>query len=129
MKQNATIQRQEDHSIGNEAQTQESSLSPNAAFRFPKRGFSLFHLNTRSLFPKIDEIRLFAKNSPFNVPAFSETWLSESVSNSEISIQGYSDHDCQYEEYGGGSVAVYLNPQFYTKKYAQLTALNSRLLL
>ena len=72
MKQNATIQRQEGHSIGSEAQTMESSLSPDAAFKFPKRGFSLFHLNTRSLFLTIDEIRLFANNNPFNVLAFSE---------------------------------------------------------
>ena len=53
---------------------------------------------------------LFAKNNPFNVLAFSETWLSESVSNSEISIQGYSDPircDCQYGEHGSGGVAVY----------------------
>ena len=37
MKQNATIQRQEDNSIGSEAQTQESSLSPDTAFKFPRR--------------------------------------------------------------------------------------------
>ena len=61
MEQNATIQRQEDHSTGNETQTKESSLSPDAAFKFPKREFSLFHLNTHSLFPKIEEIRLFQR--------------------------------------------------------------------
>ena len=124
MKQNATIQRQEDYSIGIEAQRQESSLSPDAAFKLPKRGFSLFHLNTHNLFPKINKIRLFEKNNPFNVLVFSGTWLSESVSNSEISIQVYSDpisFDRQYGEHGGGGATVYFKSSVLCKEICSIS--------
>ena len=60
MKQNATIQRQEDHCIGNEAQTQESSLSPDAAFKFPNVTKKMFHfasiLNFDTLYDKYAKI-------------------------------------------------------------------------
>ena len=121
---NATIQRQEDHSIGNEAQTQESSLSPDAAFNFPRREFLLFHLIACSLFSKIDEIHLLAKNNPFNVLTLSETWLSESVSNSEISIQRYLDPikcDHQYGEHGGGDVAVCITSSVLHKEICSIS--------
>ena len=80
------------------------------AFKFPGRGFTFFHLNTRSLFPKIDEIRLFAKENPFQMLVFSETWLNNDIANSEISIEGSSNPircDRQYGEHHGGGLAVY----------------------
>ena len=81
------------------------------AFKFPGRGFTFFHLNTRSLFQKIDEIRLFAKENPFQVLVFSETWFHNDIANSEISIEGYSNPircDRQYGEHHAGGLAVYL---------------------
>ena len=106
---NATMQKQEDLSIVNEAQTQhfqrlQGSLSPGAALKLPKKGFSLFHLNTRSRFPKVDEPRLFIKKTR------DMSWHSESDSNSEISTQGYSDPircDRRYGKHGDCGVAVY----------------------
>ena len=35
----------------------------NPSFPFPKKGFSIFHLNTRCIFHKMDEIRVFAKQT------------------------------------------------------------------
>ena len=83
----------------------------NPSFQFPNKGSSIFHLNERSIFHKIDEIRVFAKQSPYHALAFSETWLQKSVSNSEIDIEGYAEPircDRQYEEKTGGGLAVYL---------------------
>ena len=82
----------------------------NAAAFYPKKGFSILHLNTRSFFPKIDEIRLFAKENPYHILAFSETWLSSSISSSEIQILGYADPvrcDRKYSDQPGGGLAVY----------------------
>ena len=86
-----------------------NSVFHDPKYKFPRKGFSFFHLNTCSLLPKIDEIRQLAIENPFHIITISETWLDKSVSNSEISIQGYSDPLRCDREYGnrGGSVAAY----------------------
>ena len=68
-----------------------NSVFHDPKYKFPRKRFSFFHLNTCSLLPKIDEIRQLAIENPFHIITISETWLDKSVSNSEISIQGYSD--------------------------------------
>ena len=45
-------------------------------------------LNVRSLFPKIDEIKLLAKD--FDVICLCETWLSSAVNDKLIEIPGYT---------------------------------------
>ena len=45
------------------------------AFTFPFKEFSFFHLNLRSILPKIDEVRQLASENPFHILTFSETWL------------------------------------------------------
>ncbi len=53
------------------------------------KGLRFIHLNVRSVLSKITEIRLIAfKCTPTVIP-LSETWLDSTVSNSEISIEGY----------------------------------------
>ena len=87
-----------------------SGRSSPYTFNMPK-GFNLFHLNVRRLFPKIDEIRLFANENPFHVLAFSETWLTSNISDSEISIAGYLNPlrcDWKYGNNIGGGIAAYL---------------------
>ena len=81
-----------------------ANLNSPLKFKLPRKGFNSFHLNVRSLFPKIDEVRQFAKDNPFHVLAFSESWLTGNISNSEISITGYSDPircDRKYTEHPG----------------------------
>ena len=95
-----------------------SHLMQHSNFQRKDSHYSMF------LFPKIDEIRLFGKNNPLDVLAFSETWLSEYVSNSEISIQGYLDpirRDRQFEGHGGGSVAVYFKSSVLHKEICSIS--------
>ena len=50
------------------------------------------HLNTRSLYPKIDETSSIADKKPNNFDIFcvSETWWHEYIKNDEIRIPGYN---------------------------------------
>ena len=96
-------------------------------FHFPKRGFSLFHLNCRSLFPKIDEIRAFAASNPFHILSFSETWLNNAIAASEVHIQGYSSSircDREIDQNRGGGVAAYIRDAVPHKKICYISNQN-----
>lgn len=73
------------------------------------RGLSIAHLNVRSLFGKLDELKLLlstnAKN--FDILTLSESWLNASISEAEIQIPGYSciRKDRSGNKRGGGTVA------------------------
>ena len=55
------------------------------------RGFKISHLNVRSITHKMDSIRLLLKdNYTLDVFTVSETWLSPKVTDTEITIPGYS---------------------------------------
>ena len=54
------------------------------------RGFKISHLNVRSITHKMDSIRLLLKDNTLDVFTVSETWLSPKVTDTEITIPGYS---------------------------------------
>ena len=56
---------------------------------FRMNGMHFLHLNARSIIPKMDEIKLLVKNSRPAVLGITETWLDDSVSDSEIAIDDY----------------------------------------
>ncbi|XP_068707424.1 uncharacterized protein [Montipora foliosa] len=69
----------------------------------------IIHFNCRSLLHHIDELRLiFTGNHPLLI-AISESWLNDTVVNSDVSISGYQIFrlDRSHGRRGGG-VAVYL---------------------
>ena len=69
----------------------------------------IIHFNCRSLLHHIDELRLiFTGNHPLLI-AISESWLNDTVVNSEVAISGYQIFrlDRSHGRRGGG-VAVYL---------------------
>ena len=74
---------------------------------FKRRGLHFIHLNTRSLPPKISELRLLARKTSAAVIAISESWMDHSVTDSEISIEGYSALRNDRNRHGGG-VCVYI---------------------
>ena len=74
---------------------------------FNKRGLHIIHLNVRSLLPKIDEVRLIAKQSNAACMCLSETWLDDSVFDTEISINNYSITRKDRSRHGGG-VCMYI---------------------
>ena len=71
------------------------------------KGLHFLHLNIRSLLPKLDEIRLIVKESNAAIFGLTETWLDNSVSDSEVAIEGYSIVRKDRNRHGGG-VCVYV---------------------
>ena len=65
------------------------------------------HLNVRSLLPKISELRIIANKTSAAVIALTETWIDNSVTNSEISIDGYTVLRKDRNRHGGG-VCLYI---------------------
>jgi hypothetical protein len=75
---------------------------------------NFIHLNTRSLLPKLDELRILAANTKVAVIGITESWLDASVTDSEINITDYSilRRDRNRE---GGSVCIYIRNDFIFK--------------
>jgi hypothetical protein len=71
--------------------------------------FFITHINVRSILPHIDELRLIFKDNSPAVIAITETWLDDSVADSEVEIYGYSLHRLDRCNKRGGGVALYLS--------------------
>ncbi|XP_072017060.1 uncharacterized protein [Amphiura filiformis] len=72
------------------------------------KGLHFMHFNTRSLLPKISELRCLISDAKPAAVAISETWLDESVPDNEINIQGYAV-PCHDRDREGGGVCVYVH--------------------
>lgn len=75
---------------------------------FIAKGFHFIHVNSRSLLPKLDELQVITLRCHPAVIGVTETWLNDSVSDSEVSIPGYQiqRHDrCRT----GSGVCVYVH--------------------
>ena len=84
-----------------------SSASPLSHPSLSPHQLSVFYFNARSLLPKIDELRTLCLTKAYDIIVITETWLSSSITDSEISIPGYSTVRQDRNRHGGG-VAVYL---------------------
>lgn len=83
-----------------------------------KRKNMLVHLNARSLLQHINELRLiFSKVFP-PIIAITETWLENSIEDSEIAILNYSVErlDRKDNRRGGGNALFTGRPKIYSKK-------------
>ena len=73
------------------------------------KGLKIIHLNTRSVFNKLDELKYYLKN--FDIIVFTETWLNSSVSDSLLQWQGFQlvrlDREFLKNKRGGG-VCIYI---------------------
>ena len=74
---------------------------------FNKRGLHFIHINTRSLLPKIENIRILARKTRAACIAISESWLDSTVFDSEIHIDNYNILRKDRERRGGG-VCLYI---------------------
>ena len=74
---------------------------------FDKKGLHFVHLNVRSLLPKIDELRMLARDSRAACICITETWLDGTVFDSEIHIDNYSVRRREKNRHGGG-VCLYI---------------------
>ena len=96
---------------------------PNCSFSIPPpnvRGLKISQLNTRSILPKIDSLRLLMKDNPYDVFSVSETWLKPSISDAEISLPGYSVVRMDRCEKIGGGTAIYVRDSLPFKTHSDL---------
>ena len=82
-----------------------------------QKGFKIFHLNIRSLTPKLDQLRVLIENKNIDIFSISETWLHSGISSHILSIPGYAferyDRETKLNEHlvkCGGGLGVYYNP-------------------
>lgn len=72
------------------------------------KGLYIIHVNIWSLLPKIDQLRAWLISNRPSVITISETWLSSSISNSDISLDNYILYRADRGARGGG-VATYVS--------------------
>ena len=69
-----------------------------------KETAKILHLNVRSLIPHLLEIKLLLAGFVIHVLTLSQTWLDSTVSDSEVTISGYSMCRNDRDRHGGGVV-------------------------
>ena len=78
-------------------------------------GIKIGALNIRSLYKKVDDIKLLLADSKLDYLGLSESWLNSSVIGPEIEIEKYKmfrfDWDAGSGKRGGGGIVVYTNAQ------------------
>ncbi|CAH8649897.1 unnamed protein product [Dicrocoelium dendriticum] len=77
-----------------------------------KNGLRVILANVRTLRNKLDEIPLLIFEQQPDLIAFTETWLSSDISDSEVHVSGYQLLRC--DRFGGRSGGGVI---FYTKNY------------
>ena len=71
------------------------------------KGFKMAHLNVRSLYNKVDEIAYLLCKSQLDLLCITESWLDNSITDSEIHIPGYAIERRDRNRNGGG-VLMYI---------------------
>ena len=90
---------------------------------FKKKGIHFVHININSLLPKINELQYLTKLSNASIVGYSEIKLDDSISSSEIEIEGY---DLLWFDRSRrrGSVACYIKKSLaynYKEKFCKST--------
>ena len=52
-----------------------------------RSGLGVVHLNVRSLLPKLDLVKIWARSTDTDVLVLSETWLKKSITDKDIAIK------------------------------------------
>lgn len=87
--------------------TRPSQSQPSAFAHFRRKGLHCLHLNVRSLIPKLDELKFIAQKSNAAVIGITETFLDDTINDSEIEIPNYVVERKDRNRDGGG-VCVYI---------------------
>lgn len=86
-----------------------STSAARAAGQTPEnRNPWIIHFNCRSLVKHIDEMRLIFKDSTPVFIAITEMWLNDSISDTEVEIEGYKIERLDRKQRRGGGVVLYL---------------------
>lgn len=77
------------------------------------------HVNIQSLRPKIDILSVEAQS--YDILVFTETWLSASVSDSQLHIPNFSQpFRCDRKDRIGGGVAIYVRDSLHVTERQDL---------
>lgn len=100
-----------DHSTSSTKQTTLSHI--NNSTHLPHQPFSIYYQNTRGLNTKISDFSLSVLSSDYDVIALTETWLKQSVDNTELFGNSYFVYRCDrsslnsnFKRGGGVLIAV-----------------------
>uniref|UniRef100_A0A3B3HCE9 Reverse transcriptase domain-containing protein n=1 Tax=Oryzias latipes TaxID=8090 RepID=A0A3B3HCE9_ORYLA len=74
-------------------------------------GLKIIHLNVRSLAPKMDMVKIWFTSTEADIVIISETWLTKSITNEDINVNGYNVYRTDRPKKGGG-VAIYVKSRF-----------------
>jgi len=69
---------------------------------------SILYFNARSLYPKLDELRVLCTLQTPDIICIAETWLCGDIENSECHLPGYNCIRCDRDRHGGG-VALFIS--------------------
>ena len=86
-----------------------------------KKGLKFIHINTRSVFHKLDELKHNFSN--FDVIVFTETWLNNSIDDSQIGWDGFQLVCCDRKvlrNKRGGGVCMYIRSLIAFEKRSRL---------
>lgn len=72
-----------------------------------RSGFGIIHINTHSLLPKIDMVKIWIETTNTDILVLTETWLNNSITNKNISLEGCNVFHCDRLRKGGG-VTIYV---------------------
>ena len=70
---------------------------------FNQKGMHFIHINARSILPKMSELRVLACHTTAAVISVSETGLDATITDAEVSIDGYSVIRKDRKRSGGGA--------------------------
>ena len=84
-----------------------SQISDDKFECFKSKGLHFIHINARSIFYKLSEIKLLTNKCKPAILAITESWLEESFTNESISIEGYNIARRDRTSHGGG-VLMYI---------------------
>ena len=74
---------------------------------FKKKGLHIIHFNARSLLPKLADVCTLVVEFNAAIVCVTETWLDDSVMDSEIELSGYVVQRKDHKRSGGG-VCMYV---------------------
>ena len=86
-----------------------------------QRGLKFFHQNIRSPRGKLAELNNLVSQCPnLHILAFTETWLTNNITDSEVSLPGFSIHRSDQADGLGGGIAVYVKDTLSVIKRSDL---------
>ena len=86
--------------------------------RFP----SVFLTNARSVFPKMDELRLTVLSLRADVVIVTESWLNNDLNDELLTLSNFDIFRCDRYNKRGGGVCMWVNPSFKPRLLSSTTA-------